>query len=247
VGQGNWPAILDLATFKAVGARLAGPRTVQRVGGGTYEVTKAHRGNPGRRYLLTGGLAVCGACGARLTGAVKQLRNAQGVRSKPYLLCHPTTGGKACLGIMLPEVEEHVVEELFAHLDSPEFREAQADDDHDAERARLVTELDGIDGQRRELAAMWGRRELTTAEWQAAKDELTVQEQRLNAELALVPTTSAPVDAATLREDWQEFTLDEKRAVIRRHVAQVTIRRATRHGRPGLDTERVHIEWVRVR
>ncbi len=55
------------------------------------------------------------------------------------------------------------------------------------------------------------------------------------------------MDAATLREDWQDFTLDEQRAFIRRHVAQVTIHRATRHGRPGLDTERVDIEWAKVR
>ena len=92
---------------------------------------------------------MCGVCEAPLTGTIKQLRNAQGVRSKPYLLCHPTTGGKGCLGIMLPEMEAYVIEELFAHLDSPEFRDAQADDDHEAERARLVTALDGIDGQRR--------------------------------------------------------------------------------------------------
>jgi site-specific DNA recombinase len=247
VGDGNWPAILDRATFKAVGARLTGPRTVQRADGSTYAVGTAHKGNPGRRYLLTGGLAVCDVCKAPLTGTVKQLRNAKGIRSKPYLVCHPTTGGKGCLGIMLPEVEEHVVAELFAHLDSPAFREAQADDDHDAERARLVTALDGIDGQRRELAAMWGRRELTTAEWQAAKDELTVQEQQFTADLALIPASSAPVDAATMRDDWEEFTLDEKRAVIRRHVAKVTIRRATRHGRPGLDTERVDIDWAQAR
>jgi len=247
VGPGNWPAILDPATFKAVGARLAGPRTVQQADGSTYQVGTAHMGNPGRRYLLTGGLAVCGVCEAPLLGSVKQLRNATGVRSKPYLLCHPTNGGKACLGIMLPEVEAYVVEELFAHLDSPEFLAAQADDDYEAERGRLVVALEGIDGQRRELAGMWGRRELTTAEWQAAKDELTVQEQQLNADLALIPATTGTVDAATMRDDWEEFTLDEKRAVIRRHVAKVTIRRATRHGRPGLDIDRIRIEWAPAR
>lgn len=243
VGQGNWPAILDAATFRTVGAKLTGPRTVQRADGGTYEVGTAHQGNPGRRYLLTGGLAVCDVCDAALMGSVKQLRNAQGVRSKPYLLCHPSKG-KGCLGIMLPEVEEHVVEELFKHLDSPEFRDAQADDDHEADRARLVTALVDIEGQRRELAAMWGRRELTTAEWKTAKDELTVQEDQMNADLAVVPQTSVPVTGAEAREDWPDLTLDEQRAFIRRFVAKVTIHRATRHGRPGLDTERVGIEWA---
>lgn len=259
VGDGNWPAILDQATFKAVGARLGGPRTVQRADGSTYQVGTAHQGNPGRRYLLTGGLAVCGVCNAPLVGSVKQLRNSQGVRSKPYLVCHPKSTwsdsdgekrhGKACLGIMLPEVEEYVVETLFTHLDSPQFLEAVADDDHEAERKRVVAALEGIDGQRRELATMWGRGPsvLTSAEWQAAKAELATQEQHLNAELAAIPATSEPVDAATVREDWKELTLDEQRAFLRRYIARVTIRRATRHGHPGLDTERVVIDWAPAR
>ena len=246
VGDGNWPAILDRATFKAVGARLTGPRTVQRADGGTYEVGTAHKGNPGRRYLLTGGLAVCGVCEAPLLGRQADAERARGSGRSRTCCATRRAGGKGCLGVMLPEVEEYVVEELFAHLDSPEFRDAQADDDHEAERARLVTALEGIDGQRRELAAMWGRRELTTAEWQTAKDELTVQEQQMNADLALVPAPR-PRWTQRPREDWPDLTLDEQRAFIRRFVAKVTIRRATRHGRPGLDTERVNIEWAPAR
>lgn len=247
VGPGNWPAILDPATFKAIGARLTGPRTVQKADGSTYQIGTAHRGNPGRRYLLTGGLARCGVCNSPLVGSVKQLRNAQGIRSKPYLLCHPTTGGKGCLGIMLPEVEEYVIEEMFAHLDSPEFLDVLADDDHEAERARLVTALEGIDMQRRELAAMWGRREVTTPEWKAAKDELTAQEHQMNSDLAVVPASPVQVDIAEAREDWPDLTLDEQRAFLRRYIRKVTIYRATRHGRPGLDTNRVHIEWAPAR
>lgn len=94
VGDGNWPAILDVATFKAVGARLGGSRTVQRADGGSYAVGDAHRKAPGRRYLLTGGLVVCGVCEAPLVGTLKQLRNG----SKPYLVCHPKVGGRSCLG-----------------------------------------------------------------------------------------------------------------------------------------------------
>lgn len=254
VGEGNWPAILDRATFKAVGARLAGPRKVQRADGSTYAVGAAHQGNPGRRYLLTGGLAVCDVCKAPLVGTVKQMRrgtkDAPRMVTKPYLVCHPTTGGRGCLGIMLPEVEAHVVAELWAYLDSDEFKAALADtddDDHDAERAQLVTALSGIDGQRRELAGMWGRRELTTAEWQTAKDELTVQEQQMNADLAAIPATSVRADIEEARDGWEYGNLDEQRAFLRRYIGKVTIHRATRHGRPGLDTDRVSIDWALAR
>jgi hypothetical protein len=179
------------------------------------------------------------------------MRKKTRVYSKPYLLCHPKTKGpkgkgQGCLGVMLPEVEEYVLAELWARLDSPEFLEALADDDdHEEERARLVTLLEGIDGQRRELAAMWGRRDLTTAEWQAAKAELDEQERRANADLAVIPASSSTLaDISGAEEDWQDLTLDEQRAFIRRYVAKVTISRATRFGRPGLDTDRVHIEYV---
>lgn len=246
VGNGNWPAILDLPTFRAVGARLNGARKVRRVDGGSYPVGDAHRGSPGRRYLLTGGLAVCGVCEQPMVGSMKQFRNAQGVRTKPYLFCHPRNGGRGCTGILLTETEDFVVKELFDHLDRDEFLDAlAADDDAEQERARLVTALSDIDGQRRELAGMWGRRELTTAEWQTAKAELDAQEQQMNAELAVVPSTSTRADIAEARKGWDDPStpLDEKRAFIRRHVEKVTIKRATKHGRPGLDTDRVSIDF----
>lgn len=147
--------------------------------------------------------------------------------------------------MMLPEVEEHVLAELWARLDSPEFLDALGDgDDREVERARLVTVLEGIDGQRRELATMWGRGELKSAEWQAARAEVDEQERQANADLAVVPVSSVPVDIAEARENWGDGTLGEQRAFIRRYISKVTIRRATRHGRPGLDTERVDIEYT---
>ena len=86
---------------------------------------------------------------------------------------------------------------------------------------------------------------MTTAEWQTAKAEVDEQEQQANADLAVIPRRRRPWSTSrTPRKDWQEFTLDEQRAFIRRYVAKVTIRRATRHGRPGLDTDRVQIEFV---
>lgn len=259
VGDGNWPAILDKATHRTLKARLSGERTVKmdRPDGGTYAIGSAHKGFVGRKYLLTGGLAECGyvhedgeVCGVSLTGMPIRLRLRKGEitpRVKPYLMCHPKNGGKGHLGIALPEVEEYVVGELFAHLGSPEFLDAVVDDDHEVERARLVSLLSDIETQRKELASMWGRRELTTAEWAAAKAEVDQQERQANVALASIPTASEPVNASELREDWEEFTLDEKREVLRRHISKVTITSATVLGRPGIDTNRIHIDWVTAR
>ena len=72
VGPGNWAAILDMDTWQAVRARLAGARIIRRRDGRDHPVTAAlfaaNSGRTGRRYLLTGGLAVCGVCGAPLAG-----------------------------------------------------------------------------------------------------------------------------------------------------------------------------------
>ena len=128
-GPGNWPAILDEQTWREVNAVLAQPRIVRRSDGGTYPVSTSHTGPAGRHYLLTGGLAVCGVCGHAMIGQVKQLGKKPGLppkRTAPYLLCHPSRGGRACTGIMLDPVEALVLARLFTELEHrPAFAAAR--------------------------------------------------------------------------------------------------------------------------
>jgi DNA invertase Pin-like site-specific DNA recombinase len=244
-GRGNWEPILDEATWQACRSRLSGARTVQRSAGGTYPITAAHTGYSGRRYVLTGGLAVCGVCGAPLIGTVKQLKGGR-KESMPYLLCHPNAGGKACVGIMLEATEKHVISELFAELDKPEFLALVAADDHAQRRDEITAALSGIDGQRAELAALWGSPGgLTSAEWQAARSALADQERALRTELAAHQPVPARVDIERAKSSWPSMTLDEKRAFVRLFIDVITISRA----RPGLkyfDDSRVSISWRRA-
>lgn len=245
IGVGNWTPILDEETWRACVTRLEGNRTVQRADGrGTYEISDAHRGNStGRRYLLTGGCVICGRCNAELVGEPKKLRS--GIK-KPYLLCHPKKGGKGCVGIMLPETEQFVVDRLFDELDKPEFLEAVAADVHADLRDRLAADLRAIDSQRNELAAMWATPgALGMSEWQAARQALADNEQSLRGQLAEVPPPVINVDIAGAREAWPEMTLDEQREFIRLFVQRVTIKRAT-PGHKGFETARVDITWRKV-
>lgn len=244
VGRGNWPAILDEQTWQACRAKLSAPRVVRRKDGFTYPVTEAHTGNPaGRKYALTGGLARCGVCNAPMVGSLKKLKN--GIK-KPYLLCHPNRGGKGCAGILLETTEQNVADRLFAELDKPEFLDALTSDDHAQRRDELTTALQAIEGeggQRAELAKLWAARELTLAEWTAARKELAAEEQRLRAELAAVPPPAMQLDIAAAREAWDDgMTLDEKREFLRMFIARVTIVRA-KPGTKGFDENRVQIEW----
>lgn len=241
VGRGNWPPILDEETWQACRLKLSQPRDVTQADGSVYSIAKAHKGNAtGRRYLLTGGLAVCGVCDKPMVGSVKQLKKG---RTKPYLLCHPNRGGKGCTGIMLPETDAYVVAELFTELDKPEFLDAIAADEHVLERSRITESLAGIELQRSDLAAMWAvPGELTTAEWQTARRALAEQEQALRQHLAEIPPPLVNVDIETARSAWPDMTLDEQREFVRLFVEKVTVKRA-KPGTQGFDTNRVDVAW----
>jgi DNA invertase Pin-like site-specific DNA recombinase len=239
VRRGVWDAILADDVAAAVRDKLAAPRVVHRSDGGTYPLNGLAR-NTGRRYLLTGGTALCGVCGHVLVASLKQLKNGE---PKPYYLCHTKTGGRACVGILGDALESHVVGRLLDELDKPAFRDALAADEHAASREAITAALRALDAQRNDLAGMWAARDLTGEEWQRARHDLGNIEARLRTQLAAVPPPPATnIDPATLREAWSEMTLDERREVISMFVGSVTVRRAT----PGVarfDPSRVAVEW----
>jgi site-specific DNA recombinase len=242
IGAGNWPPILNVDTWQACRAKLAQKRKVHRRDGGEHEVTdRVVAMTTGRRYLLTGGLARCGVCEAPLVGSMRRLSaNRDPV---PYLTCHPNKGGRGCVGILLAATEEHVVNVLFDELDRPEFLEAVAADDHAARRDHLVAALVAVEAQRGELAAMWGTPgQLSTVEWQAARQALADHEQQLRRDLAAVPRPLAQVDIAAARSAWPAMTLDEQREFLRLFIEKVTIKRAT-PGTRRFDPDRVEITW----
>lgn len=248
VGHGVWEPILDEDTWQAVRLKLSQPRRVKTSDGGDYAVTAAGMAsNTGRRYLLTGGLIRCGVCGAPVIGTRRHRATPPGrpkPEPKPYLTCHPNRGGKACVGIVLEPAEQHVVDTLFAELDRPEFLDAIAADEHGQRRDEITTALQAVERQRAELAAMWSRPgELTTAEWQAARQGLADQEQQLRRELAELPPPVVNVDIAAARQAWPAMTLDEQREFLRLFIARITLHPAKVRGRKAFDPSRIEIEW----
>jgi DNA invertase Pin-like site-specific DNA recombinase len=238
LGKGNWPPILDEATWQACQAALAVDRDVVKADGTRYQVGKPHRGYRAQRYVLTGGLARCFKCGAPLVGTIKQVGPG---KTKPYLLCHPVRGGKGCVAIMGLETEQYVVERLFHELDRPEFLDAIAADDHADRREQIVNELAGVEAKRAELAGLWASG-MSTEEWQAARGGLAEMERQLRAELAAKPPPPARVTIEQARESWPLMTLDERRAFLRLFIAEVKISKAV-PGRKGFDPSRCSITW----
>lgn len=240
VGRGNWEPILDEETWQACRLKLSAQRTVTRSDGRPYEVITADRRKPaGRKYLLTGGLAVCGVCESPLAGTMHR----NGKKTIPYLVCHVNKGGRSCTGIVLEKAEEHVVKELFAELDKPEFLNAIAADDCGPRRKDIANALDAIEQQRSALAAMWAKPgELTMAEWQAARQGLNESERELRTELAELPPPAINVDIQAAREAWPDMTLDEQREFIRLFIEKVILNRFN-SGKSRFDPDRIQIKW----
>jgi site-specific DNA recombinase len=240
--RGVWPAILDEQTWDAVRDKLAAPRTVERIDGGTYPISGVPHASTStaRRYLLTGGTAVCGVCGAPLVASMKQLKGGRTV--KPYYLCHPNKGGRACIGIMADPLENYVRDRLLDELDKPAFRAALAEDDHAARRDEITEALRGVERKRRSLAADWSRDDLTDDEWRTARRELVERERQLRADLAAVPAPAVDVDLDLIRDAWPAMNLDERREIIGMFIARVAINRA-KPGTGKFDPNRVTIEW----
>ncbi len=237
-GPGNWPAILDADTFAKIRNRLAAPRVVTTSAGELYAVPP-QRGGTARRYLLSGGTAVCGVCGAPLVGTMKQRRKGgRLLGSVPYYACHPKTGGRGCVGVMAEPLEAHVVAELLTALDSPAFRRAMADDEHAVRRDALGVALSTLDVRRNDLARMWAAGELGGEEWAVARGGLADREAALRSELAELPPAVERVDLSRLREAWSLMTLDERREILAMFVHRVAVGRA-RPGAQGFDVERV--------
>jgi DNA invertase Pin-like site-specific DNA recombinase len=238
VSTGVWEPILDEHTWQTIRAKLAAPRRVRKGGGGDYEITQnqyGHSPRSRRRYLLTGGVAVCGVCGAPLKA---QRRKVKGRRLDALYFCP----GGFCVGIMADPLERHVADMLFDELDKPDFLDAIAADDHGERRDKIAAELSALEAKRGDLAELWGSGDLTGAEWQSARRALAEHEQRLRADLAAIPPPMIVVDIATARESWESMTLDEQREFVCMFIDKVSISRA-KPGTRTIDPGRVDIEW----
>src|SRR5690606_2454614 len=74
VVEAIWPPILDEDVWNAVRNELSAPRVVVTAKGHRALVSKQRAR---RKYLLTGGTAVCGRCGVGLVASPRSLRSGE--------------------------------------------------------------------------------------------------------------------------------------------------------------------------
>jgi len=229
VCEAAWPPILDERTHRRLRLVLLDP-------------TRAV-GRRARVFLLTGGLAYCGLCEAKLVG---MRRGGSSVRA---YACQRANDKVGCGGIccIAEPFEALVVEAVMIRLDTPELarvvasgRSGAGPGKDDAE-AELVTSQAKLD----ELADLWAQGEISRTEWLRARkgvqDRRDQAQRRLRASLTNNAAATWVARSGVLRAAWPQMNLDQRRAVIGAVVERVVVNPTKVRGR--FDPERVDVEW----
>lgn len=245
VAKGIWEPIISEETRQLILARFGAVREVHTSDGKTITIDPATRNRSNRtrrKYLLTGGTAVCGVCDAPLAASVRKFRYGSG----PFYFCAKSLGGKGCVLIAAGRLEEYVKDEMFKELASEEFARRFEQDPAAPERERLSQALASITDKRTDLAEAWSLDSLTMEEWLRAKTGLDVREQALHAQLVELPAPPPKkIDLDAIKDPllWDGYNLGERCEYISMFVRKVTVARAVMPYQYQTVSDRVHIDW----
>lgn len=109
---------------------------------------------------------VCGLCGAGVVGS------SRGSNRSPAYLCITERGGCGKLAIAATPTEETISAWIIGYLERTDISEELRAGATDDAAAAARTEATADQAQLKELAGMWGRKQLTTAEYLEARKEI---------------------------------------------------------------------------
>lgn len=212
VGDAVWPAIVDRVTWERCRRVLTDPaRRLNKVGGA-------------RRYLLTGGIAGCGLCGADLVARPRGDK-------RPCVVCSRDHGGCGKIRSLTEPLDEFVVAAVLERIASPGVVSWSAED-----TSGVVAEVERLEARLVELAESWADGELDRRSWSAARERI---EARLD---GLRGSLGAPTVGLDVADSWEAMGLEQRRAVVVSVVERVVVGPAVR-GRNFFDSGRVSIIW----
>ena len=228
IGPAVWEGIIDESTHRQLVAILTDPsrRTARRT----------------RRYLLTGGLARCGECGAALVARPRDDGRRRYICAKGpnYIGCGHTY-------ILTQFLDDQVQEEVFAVLDDPGLLEALNAAEDDTDMTTIFDDIRADEAALEQLATdHYASQLITRPEFLAARD---VIEHRLIGNRARLAVNTShrvlidlPTSQDTLQEAWNQADVSWRRALIGSVVESVVVHRGVR-GRNFHDPSRVDIQW----
>lgn len=200
VGDAAWPAILDTDRWNAVQAALAERR--------------ASHGSTNALVRWLNDVLTCGLCGMRLWGW-----------SGPMYWCASPRGGCGKIRIDAPKAEAEVSRQIVAYFKHPEVATRLSTSGDAASLAAARASLGADERQLKELAGMFGRNEITLAEFSEARRPIAT---RIEASRALLAQAlpSAVKSMATSDDPaatWEALVPQARREVVRTIVGSYRV------------------------
>jgi DNA invertase Pin-like site-specific DNA recombinase len=235
IAKGYWDPVLETPVWDAVRATIAAK-------------PQAKRGRPPREYLLTGGLAVCGLCGAPLRARPR----ADKVRSYVCVAEQRADGSRPCGGVrcVAEPLEELIFEAVLAAVDEGALDAViRTDLGDDGGRHRELVELVAEAERKLSVAAeRYLEGDVTRADYERVKVRWQKVAADANAELVRIERTKLPSDLPRsvdqLREWWPEALLAQRRTFLNLFIEKVLVKPAPHRG-ARFSSTRVEISWLR--
>lgn len=224
VGPAVWPAIVDEATHRRLVAILQTPG-------------RSRRRSPSK-YLLTGGVAICGVCGNQLFARPRD-------DGRRCYVCPsgPPWGGCGKIRILAEPLEAHVAGRVLPGLLDGQFRITGSPVDTDA----LLAALADTEARKAQLAAdFYMTHDLTDrVQFEAASAALDARIIDLRRQLGdgyEQDARLAALDVRTVGDRWPSMPMEAKHSMMLALGVAVTIAPAVR-GRNFFDPDRVTVTW----
>ncbi|MEZ0076388.1 recombinase family protein [Planotetraspora sp. GP83] len=232
VARNVWPAIITDDEQRRLEVILRDPARV------------TNRDGNSRKYLLGGGVLICGLCG---TGLVGHRSNA----GKPGYNCRksPPYSGCGKIRIAAGPLEVDVAGQVLARFTSPAIRrrlaKAVVPDDQDATLGQEITRLQekleqlGLDYADPEVG-------LPREAFHAASRSLNAQIKERKAKLKQAERFEAlpeNINPRSLAEWWATADMEQQRMLILTVLDHIVVHPSTRIGFQGLDRDRLTYVW----
>lgn len=229
-GKASWPAIISERDSDLLRKLLTNPERTKTTG-------------TNGRYLLVGGVLVCGECGRPMVG-----RSRGAGRPRGYICNKQSKRGCGRVRVTAEPAEQVIVAMVAQVLASPEMRKAIERGTGGSDESDLITEIALCERELEQLAADHGHHRIERGEWMAARRPIVARRDAARARLSNANTMRV-LDGVPLDTDLlAAFLLDESVEVTRRRAVVFTVlhRVVASRAEPGsklFDPARLAPEW----
>lgn len=193
--KAEWPAIVDMETWRAVHALMSDPR---------------RRWAPASTQLLLSGVARCGTCGGRINSGGRRQGNA---RFAPRYRC---TTNSSHVNRTASPVDQFVTDVLFARLSDREYIEDLAQPERKTDIEALRAEVRQIHQRMDGLSESYADGLITVGQLTAGTERMKARLATVESQMVLTrrPATVKFLTSEDLRTTWSGLERSTQRAIL---------------------------------